>query len=215
MKGLHSSRQLTVVLSMALAAIVILGMGSGFLVGRNRSEPMSSPEPSNPGLSSSPETPSAEESSTSEEPSKSEQTTDDPPEPDLTVDISAKAAEHPRADEIQAVLQQYFDGINQRDYDAWAQSVDAQQSADRPSDQWVNEYSTTQDSNILIVAIGDNPFRVRVDFTSNQTIEFAPKDLPLTCIDWKLTYRLQDEDGKLVVGNTDTTKTRKTACAAG
>jgi len=192
-KGLPGSRQLTMVLGAALVAIVVLGLGAGFLVGRHRAADNAG---SDPGVvTSGQETPSPS-----------------PGDYDTEVRISDSAAKDRRAEKIRELFQQYFDGINNKDYASWATTVNAQQAADRPQEQWEQDYSTTQDYDIEITDITTTPFRVGINFTSKQAIEYAPADLPSECINWDVFYNLLTEDGKLVVGRSATSLTRKSAC---
>ncbi|RIJ67814.1 hypothetical protein D1871_22910 [Nakamurella silvestris] len=193
MKALPGSRQLTLVLCSALVAVVVLGLGAGFLVGRHQASASGGGDPTE--ITSVPDTPSPS-----------------PGAYDTDVRIGESAAKDRRAEKIRDLLQRYFDGINTRNYAAWATTVNAQQAADRPQEQWEVDYSTTHDYDIEITDITTTPFRVGINFTSKQDIAFAPVDLPSECIKWDVFYNLLIEDGKLVVGRSATTLTRKSDC---
>jgi hypothetical protein len=135
------------------------------------------------------------------------------PVDDRSVRLSADAQSHPRSSDVLATVQQYFDAINNRDYAAWTRSVAAAQSAPQSESQWTEDYSTTTDSNFTVVGISDDPLRVRMMFTSEQDVDFAPKSLPVECINWDVTYLLGDENGRLVLTGIDPSAQSMTACA--
>ncbi len=134
------------------------------------------------------------------------------PTGDDSVQLSGTAQQHPRADDVRQTLQRYFDAINRRDFDAWLASVAPDQSANQTGDEWRHEYSTTVDSNLVVAAIEDEPLRARLMFTSEQSVQFAPKPLPVTCINWDLTYLLTERDGALVLSGIDPSTQSMTAC---
>lgn len=134
------------------------------------------------------------------------------PSADQTVRLSSSANQYPRADDVRQTLQGYFEAINRRDFDAWATVVAPDQSASQTADEWIHKYSTTIDSNLMVVDIQDDPLRARLMFTSEQDSEFAPKRLPVDCINWDLTYLLTDRDGTLVLSGIDPSAQAMTAC---
>ncbi|MBM9465728.1 hypothetical protein [Nakamurella leprariae] len=127
-------------------------------------------------------------------------------------DPAAGAADHPRSAEIQAVLQDYFDGINQQDWSRWASAVAPGQRAAQQAEWWTERYSTTADSAIRIVDVQERPLRARVWFASQQHPAYAPADLPVACISWDLTYLFADQDGRLVINGIDPTNQQMTEC---
>lgn len=134
------------------------------------------------------------------------------PSSDSTVQLSAAASEHPRADQVRQTLQRYFQAINGRDFDGWLAVVATDQSANQTADDWLHRYSTTVDSNLVVVDVEDDPLRARLMFTSVQDVAFAPKSLPVTCINWDLTYLLTDHDGTLVLSGIDPSAQSMAAC---
>ncbi len=134
------------------------------------------------------------------------------PSADETVQLSDSAQQHPQATEVRQTLQRYFDAINQRDFDTWRLTVSADQSVNQASADWVHEYSTTVDSNLMVAQIDDDPLRARLMFTSEQSTEFAPKRLPAACINWDLTYLITEQDGSLVLSGIDPNAQSMTAC---
>jgi hypothetical protein len=129
-----------------------------------------------------------------------------------SVRLSVAAGQHPRADDVQQTLQRYFDAINRRDFQAWQTVVGPEQSANQTAEDWSAAYSTTVDSNLVIADIADDPLRVRLMFTSQQDVAFAPKRLPASCINWDLTYLLADQDGTLTLRGIDPSMQSMAAC---
>lgn len=134
------------------------------------------------------------------------------PSADESVQLSAAAGQHSRAQEVRQTLQQYFDAINRRDFGAWLAVVGTEQSANQTEHDWAHAYSTTVDSNLVVAGIQDDPLRVRLMFTSQQDVEFAPRRLPVTCINWDLTYLLAERDGTMVLSGIDPSTQAMTAC---
>lgn len=134
------------------------------------------------------------------------------PTADESVQLSDAAGRHPRAEDVRRTLQRYFDAINRRDFDAWLKVVGPDQAVIQTEPDWSHAYSTTVDSNLVIADIADDPLRVRLMFTSEQDVEFAPKRLPATCINWDLTYLLTDQDGGLALSGIDPSMQSMTAC---
>lgn len=179
-----SGRRLTLLLTTLLAVVICVGVTAAWTLGRHRAEVPAAVANYHAG-----------------------------PVADHSVRLSAAAGGHPRAAEVQTTVQQYFDAINNRDFAAWTHSVAAAQSAPQTESQWVNDYSTTTDSNLTVVGISDDPLRVRMMFTSEQDVELAPKSLPVDCINWDVTYLLGDQDGRLVLTGIDPSAQSMTACA--
>lgn len=134
------------------------------------------------------------------------------PSDDRDVRVTAAAQTHPRAEEVRSVLQLYFSAINNRDYEDWMSAVAAAQSAPQTPEQWASDYATTVDSNLAVMSIRDTPLRARMMFTSEQSVELAPPSLPVSCINWDVTYLLDDEDGRLVLSGIDPSAQSMTAC---
>ena len=124
------------------------------------------------------------------------------PSNNLTVMMSPAVRSHPRSQEVQQLLQSYFDAINQHDYASWVQSVTGDLAARQNNQQWLLAYATTVDSSIWMQSMSDDPLQVHLQFTSQQDADLAPADLQVDCIHWTLTYQFGSEDGHLVVGST-------------
>jgi len=136
------------------------------------------------------------------------------PTADRTVRVSTEAARQERAPEVQAVMQQYFDAINNRDYQSWIGAVADAQSAPQTEDRWHNDYASTIDSNLSVLSIDDEPLRARMMFTSQQAVELAPSSLPVDCINWDVTYLLSEQNGHLVLSGIDPSAQSMTACTS-
>jgi hypothetical protein len=179
-----SGRRLTVVLTTLFVVVLATGATAAWSFGRHRTEPLASIAAYQSG-----------------------------PTDDQSVRLSTEAGAHPRSAEVQALLQQYFDSINNRDYDSWMRSVATAQSAPQSEDQWQRDYASTVDSNVTVMIVKDEPLRARMMFTSQQSVELAPTSLPVTCINWDMTYLLSDQDGHLVLSGIDPSTQSITACA--
>lgn len=182
-------RRLTVTLTIVLVALVVVGAVAAWSIGRQHT----------------PQVAEAGQVTQAQDRARD-------PGPDRAIRISADAREHPRSAEIRELLQGYFDSINNRDFAAWADSVGPMQRDSQDPQAWTHKYSTTVDSNVLVMSIADDPLRVRATFTSQQDPEFAPKDLPVDCISWDITYRLAEQGGGLVLDSLDPSATSMTSC---
>jgi hypothetical protein len=134
------------------------------------------------------------------------------PSNNQTVQLSPAARSHPRAEQVQQLLQAYFDAINNHDYDAWAEVVTAPQTQHQDSARWLQAYASTVDSSIWVQSLAGTPLQVAVRFTSEQDPELAPPDLQVDCIDWALSYQIVERDGQLVVGSTVPDTVSRTKC---
>lgn len=105
------------------------------------------------------------------------------------VRVAQSAARHPQGDEVRALLQDYFDAINQGNYQLWTTTVIPEWVRNKPEQEWLAAYRSTTDGNILlyrIEALAGQRLRVLVGFTSTQKPDDAPAALPVGCIRWHL-----------------------------
>lgn len=179
-----SGRRLTLVLTTLFVVLLATGATAAWTYGRQRAEPLASVAAYQSG-----------------------------PTDDRSVRLSTEASVHPRSAEVQALLQDYFDAINNRDYESWVGAVATAQSAPQSEDQWQQDYASTVDSNLTVMIIRNEPLRARMMFTSEQSVELAPSSLPATCINWDMTYLLSEQDGRLVLSGIDPSTQSMTACA--
>jgi hypothetical protein len=138
----------------------------------------------------------------------------DQPGPD-TLELTPDAATHPQHEAVRALLQDYFDAINGRDYDRWRNTVARARAEETTRAKWLAEYRTTKDGSILVYRIDAQPqegLRVFLAFTSTQDPSSAPPELPEACVHWNLVFPLAFENGQFrvdaVVGFTATELSR-------
>lgn len=134
------------------------------------------------------------------------------PSNNQTVQLSAAAKAHPQANRVQQLLQAYFDAINNHDYAAWSEVVTVAQTKHQSSDRWLQAYASTVDSSIWVQSLSGSPLRAALHFTSEQDPDLAPADLQVACIDWVLSYQLDEQNGHLVVGSTVPDTVSRTKC---
>ncbi|WP_179775979.1 hypothetical protein [Amycolatopsis endophytica] len=110
-----------------------------------------------------------------------------------TVELTPDAAAHPQNTAVRAVMQAYFDSINNRDYDLWKTAVTRERQQAKPESTWLKDYDSTRDGSILVYridAVPDKQLRVLVGFTSTQDPADAPPELPEACVHWRLVLPL-------------------------
>jgi hypothetical protein len=116
-----------------------------------------------------------------------------------TVEMTPDTAAHPQRETVRALLQSYFDAINERDYLLWASSVTVERRASKTRNEWLDDYSSTKDGSILVYRIetpGPGQLRVLAGFTSTQDLSDAPAGLRSDCIRWRLTLPVVLEEGR-------------------
>lgn len=123
------------------------------------------------------------------------------------VRLSADAAAHPDGHAVQQTLQDYFDAINQGDYDKWLSAVTSDRAEEKTRAQWHAEYRSTKDGQITVYRIGragPGQLRVLLGFDSVQDQRDAPSDFPYRCIRWRVVFPFAYEHGrwKLDAGET-------------
>ena len=194
-------RRLTVILVGVLAAVVIVGASAAFTLGRNHdiAGDGTTESGSLPPSSSGPST--GETTSTSAPPPLTTPGEVTSGAAGLDVTLSAEAQTSPHAEAVQGLLARYFAAINGHDYPAWKAAVTADQSANWSEDAWQRAYASTNDSNVYISDITDGtPMSVRIQFVSHQDVALAPTSLPVTCINWDVSYALEEAGGTFRVG---------------
>jgi hypothetical protein len=109
------------------------------------------------------------------------------------------AAEHPLYPQVRQMLQDYFDGINKRNYAQWRSAVTRIRAQDMAEAKFKADYASTKDGSIVVYRIETAPqqaLRVLVSFTSTQSAEDAPQELPKECIEWHVVLPVTKEDNK-------------------
>jgi hypothetical protein len=116
------------------------------------------------------------------------------------VELTPDAEAHPQHENVQQLLQTYFDAINSRDYAKWELTVTRARILAKPPSAWLQDYRTTKDGSILIYridALTDRELQVLVGFTSTQDPQDAPAELPGTsCVQWRLILPITQEQGR-------------------
>ncbi|PRW64163.1 hypothetical protein CEP50_06745 [Actinopolyspora mortivallis] len=113
------------------------------------------------------------------------------------------ARQHPDSTVVRNLLQRHFDAINQRNYQQWRATVVRAKSLNQPYGEWRDEYESTRDGSVTVHRIvrgPDGTLRVLMSLVSVQDREDAPKDMPLTCLRWRVVYQLVVEEGELRLG---------------
>jgi len=119
----------------------------------------------------------------------------------VVVQLAPSLQDSRHATAVVALFRQYFQAINDRDYDSWEATL----SGDRPhdsQDKFLEQYSTTVDDDIRVVGINpqeDGSLQVAVMFRSRQDPKYAPQDQPVDCLRWQIAYPLVFEDGRLKI----------------
>jgi hypothetical protein len=122
---------------------------------------------------------------------------------DATVTATTDAAAHPLYEPIRAMLQTYFDSINNRHYDQWRTVVSALRASTKPRKDWLVDFRSTKDGSIVVYRVESGPTgtaRVLLSFTSLQEPIDAPPELPEHCIRWRVIWPIVFEAGEWKLG---------------
>jgi hypothetical protein len=118
------------------------------------------------------------------------------------------AVAHPLYVTVEKLLQQYFNAINAKDYEAWSATVTAGRRKDQPEKDWRHNFKSSRDGSIVVyrieTAAGGDTARVLLHFTSTQDPADAPPNLPVDCIEWNVVwpFALDDGEWRLAGGST-------------
>ena len=182
-------RRLTVTLIGILAAVMVIGAGIAFGIGRAQHVV---------GEGSTGDGTTSRESTTS---GSHADVVTSPAPGGVDVGLSAEAQSSPHAAAVQNLLSRYFAAINSHDFAAWSQTVTPAQSAGVDQQSWEQAYRSTEDSDIYVSDITDEaPMSVRIQFVSKQDPALAPTSLPVECINWDVIYSLTMVGDGLRVG---------------
>jgi hypothetical protein len=107
-----------------------------------------------------------------------------------------------RADEVVAMLDVYFNGINAKDYSAVASVLDPDGTVDPDDEDDMKELAdgtrSTQDSDVMLTSLadaGDGLLTAEVTFRSRQKAGDGPAHRPdETCTQWDILYTLSHDD---------------------
>ncbi|MFF0145411.1 hypothetical protein [Amycolatopsis sulphurea] len=114
------------------------------------------------------------------------------------VEITPDVAGHPAGQAVLAVLQNYFDALNAKNYALWRQTVTTARIQNTSQSAWHTEFRSTKDGSILVYRIeeaADDSLSVLVGFTSTQSINEAPANFQYPCIRWRLELPMRIEGG--------------------
>lgn len=120
-----------------------------------------------------------------------------------TVEFVADVAAYPGAARVRTLLQNYFDAINQGNYQLWSGTVLAQRTRDTSKSDFLAQYRSTVDTNIVVHRLEAWPgggLLALISFTSVQDPADAPPDLRVGCLRWRVSYPLVTEAGQLRIG---------------
>lgn len=163
-----------------VAAAVMAGAGTWFALGQTPTAQLSAVAGQSAPPSLAPSAPSLHDGSAS-------------------VGLAPAAARYPGATAIQAVISQYFQAINGRDYAAYRTTQSPGNALTEP--QFQAEFASTQDSDVLVTGIttapGGHP-AADVTFTSRP----QPKDGPdgESCTNWQVTMFFDGSAGSYTIG---------------
>jgi hypothetical protein len=115
-----------------------------------------------------------------------------------------------RADEVVAMLDVYFNGINAKDYPAVGTVLDPDGTTDPDDEDDMKELAdgtrSTKDSQVTLTSLddaGDKLLSAEVTFRSNQKTGDGPEDRPAeTCTQWDIVYTLS-HDGAYRIRESD------------
>ena len=131
------------------------------------------------------------------------------------VTVTPDVARFPLHNDVQRVLQTYFDAINDRSYSRWRSIVTRDLAESKPESEFITGYETSIDGSILVYRVDtelDQSLRVLVRFHSTQNRSDAPADFRHGCIVWYQAFPLvYDNDAgqwKIDAGTTS----RRQAC---
>ena len=115
------------------------------------------------------------------------------------VRLASSAAQYPDAGPIQAVITEYFQGINDRDYAEYLATRSAGQAL--TFQQFKTGFRSTVDSNVIVTRITiapDGRPEADVTFTSRQ----RPQDGPSgeSCTNWQVKMFFDDNAGTYTIG---------------
>ena len=85
-------------------------------------------------------------------------------------------------------------------------------AAGRARADGLQEYASPVEYGSWMEARSDQPVQGRVRFASRKDPDLAPRDLPLDCINWTLTYQISDQNGQLAVSSTVDGSVSKSKC---
>lgn len=118
------------------------------------------------------------------------------------VGVDGAAASSPDAAAVVDVLTRHFTAINERDYSRWTTTVTDRRAAKQPPDRWAEDFSTTNDSGVVVSDITPTSTGVAatLTFVSTQDLAHAPAAAPYTCLRWSSRWPLEGSGADLRIG---------------
>lgn len=132
-----------------------------------------------------------------------------------TLTFVADVEAHPAADQVRALLQSYFDAINKGDYELWSSTVTAERVQNTGRKAWIEQYRTTLDGSVVVHRLEARPgggLIALLSFTSVQDPAYAPPDVPVRCLHWRVSYPLVGELDKLRLASASPNASQRTPC---
>ena len=129
--------------------------------------------------------------------------------------MSPDVAGSPQGQQVQKVLQTYFDAINQRNYAQLLTAVSQARAAQQSEADFVKDYKSTKDSDIHVLRIDTNPtgLSVLTSFRSEQDLAHAPVYARFTCIQWMMVLPIVQEGGLKVDSSITLTSPQTQQCS--
>ena len=119
------------------------------------------------------------------------------------VEYSPDAAAYPDQRIIEGLLDNYFDGINRKNYELWKSTVPPSKWRELPQSKWFDAYDSTRDRDVQVHRIDpgqDRSALVMLSFKSEQDLEDAPPQVKARCVQWAVVYPVVvDENGNAVL----------------
>ncbi|TWF91679.1 hypothetical protein [Saccharopolyspora dendranthemae] len=119
------------------------------------------------------------------------------------VEYAPDAAAYPDQKIIEGLLDNYFDGINRKNYELWKSTVPPSKWRELPQSKWTDAYDSTRDLEMKVHRIDPGQDRsaiVMLSFKSEQDLEDAPPQLKAECVHWDVVYPVVvDENGNAVL----------------
>jgi len=115
------------------------------------------------------------------------------------VKLAPAVAQYPDAGSLQAVIIEYFQGINNRDYSEYAATQSAGMAL--TFQQFETGFRSTEDSSVLVTSIATAPDgrpEADVTFTSRQQPQDGPNGE--SCTNWQVTMFFDENAGTYTIG---------------
>lgn len=132
-----------------------------------------------------------------------------------TITLAADVTAHPAAEQVRALLQAYFDAINEGSYELWSRTVTAERVQNTGESAWTEKYRSTLDGSVVVHRLEPRPgggLVVLLSFTSVQDPADAPPELPVRCLRWRVSYPLLGEPDELRLALASPNASQRSPC---